>query len=92
MDAGSTVLGGDRAAYATGYGHLLDHPEARMVQLSQHHAVVEISHGQEAALGAVLRVVPNHVSIAVNLVDTLPIINQDVTVQTWPVTACGANS
>ncbi|MGI8947335.1 MAG: alanine racemase [Ornithinimicrobium sp.] len=92
VDAGSKILGGERAAYASGYGRLLDHPEARIVQLSEHHAVVEVPHGQEPALGAVLRVVPNHVCIAVNLVDTLTVVGEEVKVQIWPVTARGANS
>ena len=42
LDAGSKVLGADRASYATGSGRLLDHPDARIVQLSEHHAVVEL--------------------------------------------------
>ena len=92
LDAGSKVLGGDRAAYATGYGRLLDHPRARIVQLSEHHAVVDVPSGQELQLGAVLRVVPNHVCIAVNLVDTLTVVEEDAEVQIWPVAARGANS
>lgn len=92
VDAGSKILGGDRAAYASGYGRLLDHPTARIVQLSEHHAVVEVPHGQEPELGAVLRVVPNHVCIAVNLVDTFTAVAGNEAAQIWPVAARGANS
>ncbi len=92
VDTGSKVLGGDRAAYASGYGRLLDHPTARIVQLSEHHAVVEVPHGQDLDLGAVLRVVPNHVCIAVNLVDTLTAVAGNEVAQIWPVAARGANS
>ena len=40
LDAGSKVLGADRPAWATGHGRLLDHPEARVIALSEHHATV----------------------------------------------------
>ncbi|WP_196780866.1 alanine racemase [Nocardioides sambongensis] len=104
LDVGSKVLGADRAAWATGFGRLLDHPGARVVQLSEHHAVVEWagaesagaeSAGAESAgaepagagsaaartdpergvppLGARVRVVPNHVCNAVNLVDRVQV-------------------
>ena len=43
LDAGSKALAADRAAYSTGSGRLLDHPEARIVQLSEHHAVVDLA-------------------------------------------------
>lgn len=70
LDAGSKVLGADRAAYATGFGRLLDDPEARIVLLSEHHAVVETP-GPLPRVGDRVRVVPNHVCTAVNLVDTV---------------------
>ena len=38
LDAGSKVLGADRAPWASGYGRLLEHPDARITQLSEHHA------------------------------------------------------
>ena len=90
LDSGSKILGADRAAYATGFGRLLDHPEARIVILSEHHAVVEIS-GPLPALGSQLRVVPNHACNAVNLVDALEVDDFGVRRQ-WPVAARGRNS
>lgn len=85
LDAGSKVLGADRAPYASGHGRLLDHPQARIVQLSEHHAVVRMP-GPLPALGAVVRVVPNHVCTAVNLVDELWVDGVG-----WPVSARGRN-
>ncbi len=94
LDAGSKVLGADRAPYSTGHGRLLDHPDARIVQLSEHHAVVETAPGPEPELGLgdLVRVVPNHVCNAVNLVDTLTVVDDHAAVTTWPVAARGANS
>ena len=43
LDAGSKALGADRAAYATGFGRLLDHPTPAIVLLSEHHAVVDLA-------------------------------------------------
>lgn len=70
-DVGSKVLGADRAAYATGFGRLLDDPEARIVLLSEHHSVIETPTTPLPALGNRVRIVPNHVCNAVNLAATL---------------------
>ena len=70
LDAGSKILGADRAPYATGFGRVLGHPGARIVLLSEHHAVVELGGDSLPRLGSRLDVVPNHVCNAVNLVDT----------------------
>ncbi|RYB94735.1 D-TA family PLP-dependent enzyme [Nocardioides oleivorans] len=88
LDAGSKVLGADRAAYATGSGRLLDHPDARIVQLSEHHAVAELP-GPLPALGSRVLVVPNHCCTAVNLADELWPTGHDTP---WPVTARGRNA
>ncbi len=91
LDAGSKALGADRAAYATGWGRLLDHPDARVVQLSEHHAVVDLGGAPLPALGSRVAVVPNHVCAAVNLADTLWADTGD-DLEPWPVAARGRNS
>jgi D-serine deaminase-like pyridoxal phosphate-dependent protein len=91
VDAGSKILGADRAPYATGFGRLLDHPGVRVTQLSEHHAVLEGLPDPLPPLGSRLALVPNHVCSAVNLVDTL-YAESDGRVDTWPVAARGRNS
>jgi D-serine deaminase-like pyridoxal phosphate-dependent protein len=92
LDAGSKVLGADRASWATGFGRLLDHPDARITLLSEHHAVVTWPHDTDRPeLGSTLRVVPNHVCNAVNLADTLVVVRGGAVVDAWPVAARGAN-
>lgn len=86
LDCGSKILGADRAPWASGYGRLLDDAEARIVMLSEHHAVVETAH--LPALGSVVRVVPNHACNALNLVDRVELS----TTGTWPVAARGCNA
>ena len=92
LDAGSKVIGADRAAWATGHGRLLDHPGARVVQISEHHAVAEWDEGPMPELGSRLRVVPNHVCNAVNLADELVAVHDGEVVDRWPVAARGANT
>jgi D-serine deaminase-like pyridoxal phosphate-dependent protein len=90
LDSGSKVLGADRAPYATGYGRLLDHPEARIVALSEHHAVADLAGAPLPRLGETVRVVPNHVCAAVNLADRLW-VEEHGTLRAWPVSARGRN-
>lgn len=92
LDAGSKVLGADHAAWATGYGRLLDHPAARISQLSEHHAVVDwYDDAPLPALGRRVRVVPNHVCTTVNLADVLHVVGPGGTAE-WPVAARGRNA
>jgi len=88
LDCGSKVLGADRAAWSTGHGRLLDHPDARITSLSEHHAVVEWDRSPAPEPGSRVRVVPNHVCNAVNLADELVVDDDTV----WSVAARGANT
>ena len=90
LDAGGKALAADRAAYNSGHGRLLDDPDARIVLLSEHHAVVE-GYADRPALGSRVRVVPNHVCAAVNLADTLWADTGDALVP-WAVAARGRNT
>lgn len=90
LDAGSKSLGADRAPWATGYGRLLEHPEARIVLLSEHHAVADLAGTPLPPIGSRVDVVPNHVCNAVNLADTLYVEDAGV-LTAWPVVARGQN-
>ena len=90
LDAGSKALGADRAPYATGWGRLPDHPDARVVMLSEHHAVVDVPASEMPTLGALVDVVPNHVCAAVNLADALW-VEDGGALRCWPVAARGRN-
>jgi D-serine deaminase-like pyridoxal phosphate-dependent protein len=93
LDSGSKALGADRAGWASGNGRLLDHPDARISMLSEHHAVVAWnSDSPPPELGSRLRVVPNHVCNAVNLAAELVVVRGGRTVDVWPVAARGANT
>lgn len=92
LDAGSKVLGGDRPAWATGYGRIAECPEARISALSEHHAtVLWPEHLPLPAHGQQLQVIPNHVCVAVNLVDTVLAVHEDGSHEIWDVAARGLN-
>ncbi len=86
-DAGSKALGADRSAWATGYGRVLELPDARIVALSEHHSTIEWPGGLPA-LGSLVALVPNHVCNAVNLADSYHLTDGG----TWPVSARGRNN
>lgn len=90
LDSGSKALGADRAPYATGWGRLPAYPDARVLQLSEHHAVVDLAGAPLPPLGARVDVVPNHVCNAVNLADALWVDDGRQLVR-WAVSARGRN-
>jgi D-serine deaminase-like pyridoxal phosphate-dependent protein len=93
LDAGSKVLGADQPAWVTGGGRLPDHPGARVVALSEHHATVVLPEdGVSLRPGDVVRVAPNHVCAAVNLADELIVLTNGVQRDRWQVAARGANA
>ncbi len=89
VDAGSKILSSDRADWATGYGRVLGHPEARITALSEHHGTVIWDSDQLPAIGSRIQVVPNHVCVAVNLVDEVYVISDGQLTDTWKVGARG---
>jgi D-serine deaminase-like pyridoxal phosphate-dependent protein len=90
LDSGSKALAADRAAYNSGAGRLLDHPDARIVLLSEHHAVVDMDAAPLPRLGEQVDVVPNHCCAAVNLADELWVA-EDGVLTARPVAARGRN-
>jgi D-serine deaminase-like pyridoxal phosphate-dependent protein len=92
IDAGSKVLGSDRPAWASGFGRLMDYPDARITALSEHHATVEWpERGTLPSIGDRLRVIPNHVCLAMNLVDDVAVVRGGALVDRWVVAARGKN-
>lgn len=104
LDSGSKTLGADKAAWASGYGRLLDFPEARIVALSEHHATVAFPKTKKSGVGAksaerkspkigdLVRVVPNHVCNAINLFDLVYLVEDQKVVGSWKILARGKNS
>ncbi|MCF8587415.1 D-TA family PLP-dependent enzyme [Gordonia liuliyuniae] len=93
LDAGSKVLGADRPGYASGFGRLIDYPDARVTGLSEHHATVEFPGDAKLPVrGSRVRVVPNHVCTVLNLVDEVAVAKGGLIVDVWRVAARGRNN
>ena len=74
IDAGSKMLSSDLcgAAPESGFGLLVDHPEARLARLSEEHGEIELGQSDwNPQVGERVRVVPNHVCPCVNLQEEL---------------------
>lgn len=92
VDAGSKILAADRASWATGYGRVLGHLEARITALSEHHGTIIWDSDDLPELGTRLQIIPHHVCVAVNLVDEVYVSDGENIIDTWRVGARGMNS
>jgi D-serine deaminase-like pyridoxal phosphate-dependent protein len=91
IDAGSKALGREPAeGDGEGYGALLDRPEVIVRRLSEEHGILDLKATDwRPAVGDQVRVVPNHVCIAVHLHEVIYGIRGDRLETTWPVAARG---
>jgi len=74
LDSGSKSLSSDRVPETVGQGHGLigEYPDAVIERLYEEHAIVRVPEGSEGLeIGERVRVLPNHVCVAVNLHDSL---------------------
>lgn len=101
LDAGSKTLTNDGArgfTPLTGYGALCPSPDARLEphagfvveRLSEEHATVRVLPGAPAlAIGARVRIIPNHSCVVSNLVDAVHLVDNEQVAETLPVAARG---
>jgi D-serine deaminase-like pyridoxal phosphate-dependent protein len=83
VDAGSKALSSERAA--DGFGLVLEAPDSALVRLDEEHGYVELAAGDDLELGQQVRVVPNHVCLAVNLTDELVAVRGGQLAARWRV-------
>ena len=90
LDAGSKTLTADPGAGLDGYGLILEYPRARIARFAEEHGFLDLA-GCEARpeVGEVVRVVPNHVCVVVNMVDRLIATRGGAIVGEIPVAARG---
>lgn len=91
VDAGSKALGQDRSPWLPGFGSVAEYPEATMRSLSEHHGVAW-TEGPRPRVGDIVRIVPNHCCVVVNLHDTLTVVRNGAVVDEWRVASRGRNS
>ena len=91
IDAGSKALGREpMGSAADGFGQLLEHPEVKVVRMSEEHGVIDTSSTSwTPRVGDRVRVIPNHVCVAISLFDLAYGIRGDEVALTWRIDARG---
>lgn len=89
LDAGSKTLTSDTGGL-DGYGRILEHPSARIHKFAEEHGFLDLSRcNDKPNVGDIVRVIPNHVCVAVNMVDQLVAVRAGEVVDVIPVAARG---
>ena len=90
LDAGSKTLTSDTGGGLDGHGLILEHPEARIARFAEEHGFLDLSRSNTRPnVGDVVRIVPNHVCVVVNMMDEVVMVRGDEIVGTLPVAARG---
>jgi D-serine deaminase-like pyridoxal phosphate-dependent protein len=89
LDAGSKTLTSDTGGL-DGHGLILEHPEARIARFAEEHGFLDLTRSNtRPAVGDVVRIVPNHVCVVVNMMDEVVMVRGDEILGTLPVAARG---
>jgi D-serine deaminase-like pyridoxal phosphate-dependent protein len=89
LDAGSKTLSSDLIGL-TGYGLILEYPEAQIYQLSEEHGHVDFSAcAQKPAIGERVTIIPNHCCVVSNLFNQMVGVRGDEVDMVWDVAARG---
>ena len=90
LDAGSKTLTADPGGGLDGYGLIREYPKARIKGFAEEHGFLDLGPSPERpVVGEVVRVMPNHVCVVVNMVDRLVAVRGDQIVGEIPVAARG---
>ncbi|WP_050402127.1 D-TA family PLP-dependent enzyme [Bradyrhizobium embrapense] len=89
LDAGSKTLTSDTGGLE-GHGLILEHPEAKIGRFAEEHGFLDLSRSNTRPnVGDVVRIVPNHVCVVVNMMDEVVMVRGDEIIGALPVTARG---
>src|SRR5262245_63591643 len=90
LDAGSKTLTADTGGLDDGFGLVLEYPQAKIHAFAEEHGFLDLSRSNDRpSVGDVVRVVPNHVCVVVNMFDRMLGIRGDRIVEVLPVAARG---
>lgn len=89
LDAGSKTLTSDTGDLP-GFGMIREHPKAVIHKFSEEHGFLDLSEcNDKPVVGEIVRVIPNHVCVAVNMVDQMVAVRGGEIVEVIPVAARG---
>lgn len=90
LNSGSKTLTADPGGGLDGYGLILEYPQARIAGFAEEHGFLDLARTNERPkVGDVVRVIPNHVCVVVNMVDRLIAVRGDEVVDVLQVAARG---
>src|SRR5258705_98297 len=90
LDAGSKTLTSDTGGGLEGHGLVLEHPEAKIARFAEEHGFLDLARSNtRPGVGDVVRIVPNHVCVVVNMMDEVVMVRGEEIVGTLPVAARG---
>jgi D-serine deaminase-like pyridoxal phosphate-dependent protein len=89
LDAGSKTLTSDTGGLE-GHGLILEHPEAKIARFAEEHGFLDLTRSNtRPKVGDVVRIVPNHVCVVVNMMDEVVMVRGEEIIGTLPVAARG---
>ena len=89
LDAGSKTFTSDKGGL-DGFGLILEHPKAQIHKMAEEHGFLDLAECERRPeIGDILRVVPNHVCVVVNMFDQLVAVRNNSIVDVLPVEARG---
>jgi len=92
IDGGSKTFSSDgpMAGTEVSYGRLMQAPDAVFTKMNEEHGFVDLRRaGQKFNVGEKVRIIPNHVCVAMNLHETVYGVRGDTVEQTWRVEGRG---
>ena len=97
VDAGTKALGREplrsEGSGDAGYGALLDRPEVVVSRMSEEHGILDLANSDwRPRLGDLVRIVPNHVCVAMHLYNEVVGVRGDAVETSWQVSARGRSA
>jgi D-serine deaminase-like pyridoxal phosphate-dependent protein len=91
VDGGSKTFSSDRpASAAESFGHVMEAPAAVFHKMNEEHGYVDVRGcGRDFAIGERLRIIPNHICVAVNLHERVYGIRDGDVEEVWEVAGRG---
>ena len=90
VDGGSKTFSSDRCVAAEGFGHLIDAPNAFFEKMNEEHGFVDArTSDRKWRVGEKVRVIPNHICVAVNLHERIYGCKGEEVVEVWEVEGRG---
>jgi D-serine deaminase-like pyridoxal phosphate-dependent protein len=90
VDGGSKTFSSDMSSSGTGFGRVIDAPEAVFHRMNEEHGFIDLSKvNKPFEIGDKPRIIPNHICVAVNLHEFVYGVRGETVEEVWKVDARG---